>query len=212
MLARARIAGLACLAIGGAAAVAAVEDLDPAALSAGAFTLARFDTEAFSEPAPGLDLPQIQKFMRGRHHFNQPWVVFPSLAGDWGLGPTFISDRCSGCHVKAGRGNVPSGADEQLVSVLVRISIPGEGEHGAPKPHPHYGDQLQNQGLMGQKVESTFLGDRVPAEAELYLDWEERTVTLADGETLQLRRPKLRIEKPTFGALGPEVMYSLRMA
>jgi CxxC motif-containing protein (DUF1111 family) len=212
MLARARVAGLVCLAIGGVAAVAAVDDLDPAALSAGIFTLARLDTEAYSEPAPVLDLPQTQKFMRGRHHFNQPWVVFPSLAGDWGLGPTFISDRCSGCHVKAGRGKVPGGPNEQLLSVLVRISIPGEGEHGAPKPHPHYGDQLQNQGLMGQKLESTFMGDRVPAEAELYLDWEERTVTFADGETVQLRRPKLRIEKPTFGALGPEVMYSLRIA
>jgi len=203
---------LACLAAGGMAARAAVEELDPAALSAGAFTLARFDSRAYSEPAPGLDLAQIQKFMRGRHHFNQPWVVFPSLGGDWGLGPTFIADRCSGCHVKAGRGNVPGSAQEQLQSVLVRISIPGEGEHGGPKPHPNYGDQLQNQGLMGQKLESTFLGDRVPPEGELYLDWEEQTVTLADGEAVQLRKPRLRIEKLNFGALGLQVMYSLRIA
>lgn len=212
MLARARVASLACLAMTGVVAVAAVEELDPATLSAGAFTLARFDTQAYSEPAPVLDHRQFQKFMRGRHHFNQPWVVFPSLGGDWGLGPTFISDRCSGCHVKAGRGNVPSRPDEQILSVLARISIPGEGEHGAPKPHPNYGDQLQNQGLMGQNRDSTFLGDRVPGEVALFLDWEERTVTLADGETVQLRRPKLRMEKLNFGELGPEVMYSLRIA
>jgi CxxC motif-containing protein (DUF1111 family) len=209
---RTRAAALALTCVAGAAPLAAVDEIDPAALSAGGFTLVRFDSEAYSEPAPGLSLAQQQKFMRGRHHFNQPWVVFPSLAGDWGLGPTFISDRCSGCHVKAGRGNVPAGAREQLLSTLVRISIPGATEHGAPIPHPDYGDQLQNQGLMGQSLGSTFLGERVPPEAELYLDWEERTVTLPDGETLSLRKPKLRIEKPNFGSLGPEVMYSVRIA
>ena len=203
---------LACLAGAGVSALAAVDELDPAALSAGAFTLFRFDSEAYSEPAPGLSLAQSQKFMRGRHHFSQNWVVFPSLAGDWGLGPTFIADRCTGCHVKAGRGTVPASAQEQLLSMLVRISIPGTGEHGGPKQHPHYGDQLQNQGLMGQSLESTFLGERVPAEGELYVDWEERTVTLADGETVPLRKPKLRIEKLNFGALGAEVMVSLRIA
>jgi CxxC motif-containing protein (DUF1111 family) len=193
------------------AAGAQVDALAPEALSAGSFTSTRFDVEAYSEPAPVLSFQQLQKFLRGRHHFNQRWVVFPSLQGDWGLGPTFISDRCTGCHVKAGRGSVP-GAGEQLLSVLVRISIPGEGAHGAPRPHPHYGDQLQNQGLMGQDRDATFLGERVPPEAQLYLDWQERTVTLDDGETVVLRKPTLRIASLQFGELGPEVMYSVRIA
>ena len=97
-------------------------------------------------------------------------------------------------------------------SVLVRISIPGEDEHGGPNPHPNYGDQIQNQGLMGQDRDATYLGDRVRPEANVYLDWQEAPVTFADGERVMLRKPRLRVEKLNFGPLGPEVMYSLRIA
>jgi CxxC motif-containing protein (DUF1111 family) len=205
--------GVAAVLIGVAlAAPAAVDEIPPAALSAGTFTVALTDQTAFSAPAPVLTYRQLEMFLRGRQHFNQKWVVFPSLAGDWGLGPTFITDRCSGCHVGGGRGRPPKSPDEQLLSVLVRISIPGQGEHGEPVPHLNYGDQIQNQGLMGQDKEATYLGERVPPEASLYLDWEDVAVSFADGERIVLRKPKLRVEKLNFGPLGPEVMYSLRMA
>jgi CxxC motif-containing protein (DUF1111 family) len=191
---------------------AVVDEIPEAALSAGTFTINRADREAYSEPAPVLDYRQRERFLRGRHHFNQKWVVFPSLGGDWGLGPTFIADRCSGCHVGGGRGDTPKSADQQLFSVLVRISIPGQDEHGGPKPHPNYGDQIQNQGLMGQDRDATYLGERVPPEANLYLEWQEAPATFADGEKVMLRKPRLRVEKLNFGPLGPEVMYSLRIA
>jgi CxxC motif-containing protein (DUF1111 family) len=200
------------LSVAGVCAVAATEDFDPAALSAGDFTIARSDVEAYSEPAPVLGYRELQRFLRGRHHFNQNWVQFPSLGGDWGLGPTFITDRCTGCHVKNGRGSVPKAPEEAPVGLLVRISIPGEGPHGGPKPHPNYGDQIQNQGLMGQGRDATFLGERVPQEADVYIDWEEHTVTLADGETVNLRKPKLRWAKLWFGELGEDIMVSLRLA
>jgi CxxC motif-containing protein (DUF1111 family) len=193
-------------------AVAAIEELDPAVLSAGSFTLNRADSTAYEEPAPVLDYRQRERFLRGRHHFNQNWVQFPSIGGDWGLGPTFITDRCTGCHVKAGRGHPPSSDDEQLLSALVRLSVPGESEHGAPKPHPNYGDQIQNQGLMGQGRDATFLGERVVPEAEVFVDWEERTVAFPDGETVSLRKPKVRWGKLYFGPIGEQTMISLRMA
>jgi CxxC motif-containing protein (DUF1111 family) len=208
----ARVALLAGASLAAVCAVAAIEDIDPAALSAGVFTLARFDEHAFEEPAAVLDFKQNQRFMRGRHHFNQNWVQFPSLGGDWGLGPTFITDRCTGCHVRGGRGDVPRFPDEAPVALLIRISIPGEGAHGAPKPHPNYGDQIQNQGLMGQGRDATFLGERVPQEADVFIDWEEHSVTLADGEVVELRKPKLRWVKLWFGPLGEDVMTSLRLA
>ncbi|MGH8632329.1 MAG: di-heme oxidoredictase family protein, partial [Burkholderiales bacterium] len=204
--------GTAAIVLSALAASAAVDEIPPEALSAGSFTVALTDRTAFSEPAPVLDYRQREKFLRGRQHFNQKWVVFPSLGGDWGLGPTFIADRCSACHVGAGRGDAPKSADQQLLSVLVRISVPGEDEHGGPKPHPNYGDQLQNQGLMGQDRDATYLGERVPPEAELYLDWQELPVAFADGEKVTLRKPRLRVEKLNFGPIGPEVMYSLRIA
>jgi CxxC motif-containing protein (DUF1111 family) len=192
--------------------MAVAEDLGDAELSAGTFTIALFDEKAFSEPIKVLTYKQQQKFMRGRVHFNQRWVVFPNIMGDWGLGPTFIADRCSACHVGGGRGRTPASPDEQLMSVLVRLSIPGENEHGGPRPHPHYGDQIQNQGLMGQNKDSTFLGERVRQEADIYFDWIDVETRFADGEKIVLRKPKLRIENLNFGPLGPEVMYSLRLA
>lgn len=211
-LAMGRASAFAMAACAVAALSANLEELPEAARSAGNFTIAIFDERAFAEPAPGLSYKQHEKFLRGRHHFSQKWVVFPSLGGDWGLGPTFIADKCSACHVKAGRGAPPKSADEQLFSMLVRLSIPGEDEHGAPRPHPNYGDQIQNQGLMGQDRDGTFLGERVLPEADLYLDWEVVETTFADGERVSLRKPKLRIQNLNFGPLGPEVMYSVRIA
>lgn len=191
---------------------AEVADLEAAARSGGAFTVPLNNEEAYSSPAPVLTYKQLERFMRGRVAFNARWVVAPSLAGEWGLGPVFIAESCAECHVKAGRGRPPESPDEQLFSVLVRLSIPGEDEHHGPKPHPNYGDQLQNSGLEGKDPRHHLLGKRVPPEGAAYVDWEERVETLGDGETVRLRVPKLRIQDLNFGPLGPEVMTSLRMA
>ncbi len=188
------------------------DGVDEATLSAGSFTIKRFDRQAFSEPAPVLTHKQRHIFMVGRNVFNRQWAAITSLNGDWGLGPTFIADRCSACHVNTGRGSPPASADEQLLSVLVRLSIPGTDEHGGPKPHPNYGDQFQNRSMDGRNVDLAYAGAPVPNEADLFLDWEEQTVAFADGETVTLRKPKLRIENLKFGELGNDIMMSLRMA
>jgi len=183
---------------------------DPA-LSAGSFTIRRFDSHAFSEPAPVLTVKQRQTFMAGRSVFNRQWAAITSLNGDWGLGPTFIADRCSACHINTGRGSPPASPGEQLLSMLVRLSIPGADVHGGPKSHPSYGDQFQNRSMDGRNVDVAYAGEPVPNEADLFLDWEEQTVAFSDGETMTLRKPKLRIENLKFGELGNDVLLSLRM-
>jgi CxxC motif-containing protein (DUF1111 family) len=205
--------GLAFLAVGSPARnLAVAAEADPT-LSAGDFTIKRFDKTAFSEPAPVLSYKQQQIFMMGRLHFNIRWVTVNSLEGDWGLGPTFVADRCSACHVGAGRGSSPPSADQQLLSMLVRLSVPGEGEHGDPIPHPNYGDQIQNRALQGQDINYLFAGSEpVPTEANVYLDWIEKIIAFDDGEEIKLRAPRLRIEKLNFGPLGSDTMTSLRMA
>ena len=198
-----------------ALAIVGLADANPepdASLSAGAFTLERFDQAAYSEPATALNGKQRQAFMVGRNVFNRKWAAVVSLNGDWGLGPTFNATQCSECHVRDGRGKLPSARDEQLLSVLVRLSIPGEDEHGGPKPHTNYGDQFQNRALQGQNIDFAFSHQPVPAEAELYVDWEDRPVAFADGESVVLRQPRLRVENLNFGPLGPEVMTSVRIA
>ncbi len=197
----------------GAGATADTRDKpDEAALSAGTFTVARFDKSAYSEPAPVLNIKQRQFFMVGRIIFHRQWASINSLNGDWGLGPTFIADRCSVCHVNTGRGSPPGSRDEQLLSMLVRLSLPGEGEHGSPRPHPHYGDQLQNRSLDGRNVDLAYAGSPVPPEADLYMDWKERVFSFPDGESVELRAPKLRIENLNFGPLGADAMISVRIA
>ena len=181
-------------------------------LSAGTFTVPNADSSAYSQPAPALGERQHSAFLKGRANFNRRWVVFAVSAGDWGVGPTFIADRCSACHAGGGRGGPPTAANEQLVSMLVRLSVPGTDVHGGPKPHQHYGDQLQNRALQGQSPELQHGYAPVPAEAEVYLDWDEHSVTLADGSEASLREPRLRIERFAFGELGADTMRSLRVA
>ena len=96
--------------------------------------------------------------------------------------------------------------------MLVRISVPGKDEHGAPNIVPHYGDQLQNQALQGQSFEWSYSAQPVPTEADVYLDWVESSMTLADGAVVPLRKPALRIEHLNFGPLPRDVQRSLRIA
>jgi len=198
----------AALALGAVAGESSVPD---ATLSAGSFTIKRFDQAAYSEPAAVLNGKQRQIFMVGRNVFNRKWAAVVSLNGDWGLGPTFNATQCSECHVRDGRGRLPE-AGEQLLSVLVRLSIPGEDEHGGPRPHPNYGDQIQNRALQGQSIDFYYSHEPIPTEADLYVDWAERSVDFSDGERVILREPRLRIEKLNFGPLGADVMLSMRIA
>jgi CxxC motif-containing protein (DUF1111 family) len=88
------------------------------------------------------------------------------------------------------------------LSLIVRLSLPGENAHGGPRPHPHYGDQLQTFGVPRL----------LPAEGTVQLTWKERSVTLADGEVVRLRTPQIRIVDLGFGPLGEDIMISARMA
>jgi CxxC motif-containing protein (DUF1111 family) len=208
----ARAAYLTVLGAAVAALAFAGSEMEDASLSAGAFTVQRFDRDAYLQPVPGLERRQLQAFQRGRKHFDKKWASISSLDFEWGLGPTFIAKSCAECHAGGGRGRPPRSAQEQLLSMLVRVSIPGTDEHGRPRPDPNYGDQLQNAGLNGPFPDFAYHTAPVPPEAALYLDWQERTVAFADGETVTLRQPKLRIEALAYGPLGQGAMLSLRMA
>jgi CxxC motif-containing protein (DUF1111 family) len=159
--------------------------------------------EVFLQPVPGLTYAQLRLFKEGEKEFKVPWVVFPLLGGHWGLGPTFIANACTVCHVQAGRGRTVDNAI--IVQQLLRVSVPGQGPHGEPLPHPHYGEQLQVFGVnVGLKE------NLKPGEADVYIDWMPSSVTLADGTPVELRRPKLRMENLRFGPLGEQSMTSLR--
>jgi CxxC motif-containing protein (DUF1111 family) len=166
-----------------------------------------------------LTAKQKQVFLHGERVFTNFWMavnnpVIPLVwdlsqpgpaGGEWGLGPMFLATNCAACHVNAGRGRALDNSTSLAVQHVLRISLPGEGSHGSPKPDPHYGTDIQMFDTVTRKDPEARAG-----EAEVYIDWLVKDFTFPDGETLALRQPKVRIEKLNFGPLADGLMMSLR--
>ncbi|HWQ39771.1 MAG TPA: di-heme oxidoredictase family protein [Burkholderiales bacterium] len=195
--------GSLAAAAGAAALFAIAQDQSPspAALSAGSFTSTSTGAQAFSVPVATLDAEQRRVFADGHKFFHEAWVVAPDMSGVWGLGPTFNEDRCSKCHEHNGRAGAPRSAHDPLRGMLVRLSLPGRDAQGAARPHPDYGDQLNDKSIPG-----------VPAEGRAVVDYETVQVAFADGETIELRRPRVRFSDLQFGPLGEDIQISVRIA
>lgn len=171
-------------------------------LSGGQATI--FDTtpNAFSLPVPGLQREQELLFFVGNSFFNQNWVTAPaSTTARDGLGPFFNARSCAGCHFKDGRGRAPDFDGEAPTGLLLRTSIPGADDQGAPLPDPAYGGQLQDHSLMGSLPEAAF-----------QISYEELPFTFPDGESINLRQPYYHISDLGFGEMHPDVMISPRVA
>jgi CxxC motif-containing protein (DUF1111 family) len=168
----------------------------------GALTRVADNRNAFALPAPTLNAQELRDFNFGNRLFNTNWVAPPaSVQAFDGLGPTFNRVSCSGCHVRDGRGRPPIEGEKELLSMLLRLSLPGRDAHGGPKPHPAYGDQLNDRALPG-----------VPAEARVEIAYTEIDGRYDDGTSYSLRRPEYRLHDASFGAFGDDVLISPRVA
>ena len=166
-----------------------------------ASTVADAGREAFSQPVAGMSDAQREQFFRGRTLFRHSWTAAPSKDTQFvGLGPLYNRLACISCHQKNGRGHAPAGPDERMQSMLVRLSVPGEGPYGGPKPHPVYGDQLNEEGIPG-----------VPREGRASVHWQEAAVTLSDGTVVPLRWPRFDFVELAYGPLD-DVLVSPRVA
>ena len=88
-----------------------------------------------------------------------------------------------------------------MAAMLMRISIPGAGPRNEPLPDPTYGGQIQGQSIPG-----------VPAEADVYVKYEEMPGRYADGATFSLRKPVYSVLHPGYGPLAKDAMLSPRVA
>lgn len=156
---------------------------------------------AGSLSAVPLDAAQRQQFEKGSAEFDTRWVPLFNIGGSWGRGPTSNAEACSDCHAGHGRGRAPQAGDERFTSMLLRLSVAGTDSRGAPLPHPAYGLQLQEQGVLG----------KVPPEGRAVISWQDFEVRFADGESVTLRRPRVGIEDPGFGPPG-DILVSARVA
>ncbi|MCH9685412.1 MAG: thiol oxidoreductase [Deltaproteobacteria bacterium] len=162
-----------------------------------------FDTTrlAYALHFRNLDQQQRGDHFVGNSFFNQNWVEAPaSTEGRDGLGPVFNAKSCSACHFRDGRGRPPL-PGEDMLGVLIRLSVPGSTDNGGPHPVDAYGGQLQPQGITG-----------VPAEGTPLVEYEEVPGQYPDGATYSLRQPTYRFEDLAFGPLPDDLLISPRSA
>jgi CxxC motif-containing protein (DUF1111 family) len=156
---------------------------------------------AFSFPAANLTDEERTRFVIGNSFFKRNWVEAPaSTRARDGLGPHFIARSCGGCHVNDGRGAPPKPGD-QPVSLLLRLSIPGVGIHGAVLPEPTYGDQFNN-----------FAVRNVKPEGKVVITHKEVAGKFADGEAYTLLAPGYAFRDLGYGPMAKDVLVSPRVA
>ena len=54
--------------------------------------------------------------------------------------------------------------------------------------------------------------DTLPAEAQVYIQWQEQAFSYPDGSRVSLRSPQLDIRQPGYGEFHPQTRFSLRLA
>jgi len=179
---------------------------DPS-LPGGETTTSTQGSNAFSQPAANLSFDGRLNFSVGNSFFRNPWVSAPATtdARD-GLGPMFNTNSCQGCHIKDGRGHPPEEGQSNLVSTLVRLSIPATEDrprqiHEAVIAEPTYGDQAQDFAIQG-----------ITPEMRIIWHWDNVAMPMVDGSTVELRKPRLEFVDLASGELHPDFMYSPRVA
>jgi CxxC motif-containing protein (DUF1111 family) len=158
---------------------------------------------AFSFPAANLTDEERTRFAIGNSFFRRNWVEAPSstTARD-GLGPHFITRSCGGCHVQDGRGAPPDVTKgEQPVGLLMRLSVPGVGNHGGVMPEPIYGDQFNN-----------FAVQNVKPEGKVIVTYKEVKARFVDGTPYTLLQPGYGFRDLGYGPMVKDVMVSPRIA
>lgn len=146
------------------------------------------------QDAKGLD------FEIGRALFERHWAAAPaSTQAVDGLGPLFNARACVSCHPGGGRGVPFDKLGATLPALLFRL-----GAHNADATSagdPLYGQQIQVSSVAG-----------IGAEASISVGFETSTQTLADGTTVELRKPTPTLDKLAYGALASSTVVSPRLA
>lgn len=160
------------------------------------------NSKSFAQPLANLSKENLEDFFFGNKIFNTNWVAAPaSVKSLDGLGPLYNRVSCSGCHVRDGRGRPPEKMGDPLLSILMRLSIPGKDKNGGPLAVPIYGGQLNDRSVLPVKPEGTFI-----------ILYDEIKGTYPDGQEYSLRKPTYQIQNLHYGKLPENVLMSPRTA
>jgi len=159
----------------------------------------------FQQPQNNIGMQNMQRFVEGRRwiHTNLTTGEHTEQGNDKntdgvGLqGPRFNQSSCFGCHINNGRGVAPAVVNQRLDTMAVRTAaLDGSGKQ---IPHPTYGLGVQMNAMTNGKPQDWGMAVRVAG-------FDTKTVTLADGTAVELRKPKVSFDGPTPAA------FSLRSA
>ena len=170
-------------------------------LSGGETTIFDASSHAFSIPAPNLSEAALEKHLAGDVEFEAVFVTAPAVINP-GLGPIYNNVSCINCHSRDGRGRPPV-ADEGLVSLLFRLSLPkteNAMDGKPPIPVPGFGTQLNNRAII-----------KASPEGKVKIDYIERTLTTEDGTRVHLRHPDYTLTE-TYQPLPEAIEVSPRVA
>lgn len=134
----------------------------------------------------------------GDKAFEATFVTAPAPKNS-GLGPIFNSVSCFSCHVGDGRGKPPV-PGEQFISLLIRLSLPGQDQYGGPLDVPGFGGQFQQKSIFG-----------IISEGAIDLNYTYQTYYFPDGTTYELQTPSYSIINP-YTTFPGNVMLSPRIA
>ncbi|MFL6661469.1 MAG: di-heme oxidoredictase family protein, partial [Rhizobacter sp.] len=161
----------------------------------------------FQQPHNHIGMQNMQRFVEGRR-----WIHTNMWTGDHNedgndrneqavhlQGPRFNQSSCFGCHVNNGRSLAPTALNQRLDTMAVRTATIDAG--GKQVPHPTYGQavQMNARSLATGALQDWGTSVRVAG-------FDVKTVTLADGTAVELRKPRVSFDGPT-----PSV-FSLRSA
>ncbi len=170
--------------------------------SGGNATVFNESQEAFGSFAKNLTFDEQASFGVGNSFFRQSWVSsLASTTARDGLGPFFNANNCSSCHFKDGRGRPPSFDGEIGRGLLLRLSLQGNHSNGNSFSDPIYGNQLQDNAILGQTVKGKYK-----------IIYEDLIEIFPDGTTVTLKKPNYQINNLGYGALANGILISPRIA
>lgn len=147
---------------------------------------------AFGIQGNALEKSESRNFVVGNSLFRSNWVIAPSSVKSLdGLGPLFNATSCGSCHFKDGRGQPPTPENPNAKGLLHRIADMSSQPNAAPIPHPIYGAQFQDFGILKAKK-----------EGEVQIEYSYIDGYFSDGTPYQLQRPIYQFRELNYGALG----------
>jgi len=148
----------------------------------------------FQQPHNHVGMQNMQRFVEGRRllhtnfsngRHNEPGNDRYDAA--IGLqGQHFNASSCIACHTNNGRSPAPAAINQRLDGMAVRVA--NTGADGQQLPHPTYGTTVHMNALSNDGTPQNW-GTNVRVTG-----FDTRTVALADGTRVELRKPKIAFD------------------